>query len=179
MASNVENLDTGKDAGDWFDEPIPADSDLWDYLQERVDQMPVGVEPLTDAERKVISSVVGQLNWAARQGRYDLAYVASLVQQLAGRGRPEALKWLNLGVKRAQEPLNFKVRNFGCPLSEMVLISVSDAAYGAIHGAWRAQPRREPGDDRSSSCPPESSTCVHLGGQQHEDPPGRQVLNVG
>ena len=117
-----------------FEEPIPADSDLWDYLQERVDQMPAGVEPLTDAEKKVISSIVGQLNWAARQGRYDLSYVASLVQQLAGRGRPEALKWLNLGVKRAQEPLNFKVGNLGCPLSDLVLISVSDAAYGAMPG---------------------------------------------
>ena len=88
---------------DWLDEPIPHDSDLWDYLQDRVGQLPSDVEPLTEAEKKVISSIVGQLNWAARQGRYDLAYVASLVQQLAGRGRPEALKWLNLGVKRAQE----------------------------------------------------------------------------
>ena len=60
--------------------------------------------------------------------------MASLVQQLAGQGRPEALKWLNLGVKRAKEPLNFRVRNLGCSLYDMVLISVSDAAYGAMPG---------------------------------------------
>ena len=89
---------------EWLVDPIPQDSDLWDYLQDRVESLPTDVEPLTEAEKKVISSIVGQLNWAARQGRYDLAYVASLVQQLAGRGRPEALRWLNLGVKRAQEP---------------------------------------------------------------------------
>ena len=120
--------------GVWIDGPAEQDSDLWGYLQERVGQLPANVVPLTDAEKKVISSIVGQRNWAARQGRYDLAYVASLVQQLAGRGRPEALKWLNLAVKRAREPLNFRVRNFGCFLEDMILISVSDAAYGAMPG---------------------------------------------
>ena len=62
-------------------------------------------ETLTEAERKLIGSVVGQLNWAARHARYDLAFIASLVQQLAGQGKVEALKWLNMGVKRAQESL--------------------------------------------------------------------------
>ena len=131
---SMEGSTATPEAGTWLDEPIPQDSDLWDYLQDRVDKQSGDVEVLTEGEKKVISSIVGQLNWAARQGRYDLAYVASLVQQLAGRGRPEALKWLNLGVKRAQEPLIFKVRNLGCPLEDLVLVSVSDAAYGAMPG---------------------------------------------
>ena len=54
-----------------------------DYLQDCVDKQSNPGEVLTDAEKKLISSIVGQLNWAARQGRYDLSYVASLVQELA------------------------------------------------------------------------------------------------
>ena len=104
------------------------ESDLWDYLQARV------VQTLSDGQKKVISSLVGQLNWAAIQGRYDLAYVASLVQQLAGQGRRDALRWLNLRIKRAQESLNVKVRHLGCELEELIVISASDAAYGAIPG---------------------------------------------
>ncbi|CAE7731049.1 RE2 [Symbiodinium sp. CCMP2592] len=110
-----------------------SESDIWEILQRRVVHDD-GDEQLTDGEKKLISSLVGQLNWAARQGRYDLSYVASLVQQLAGHGRKDALRWLNLGIKRAQESLNFKVRNFGCELEEMLIVSVSDAAYGAMPG---------------------------------------------
>ena len=83
-------------------------------------------------ERKLIGSVVGQLNWAARQARFDSSYVASLVQQLAGQGKVSALKWLNLGIKRAQEEVILKVRNLHCALDEIMILSVSDAAYGAM-----------------------------------------------
>eukprot|EP00439_Symbiodinium_sp_Y106_P020942 s312_g2.t1 len=92
------------------------------------------VDELTEADRKVIGSLVGQLNRAARQSRYDLCYVASLVQQLAGRGKLEALKWLDHGVRRAQEDIVFKVRNLGCDLSDLLVVSVSDAAFGAMPG---------------------------------------------
>ena len=71
-----------------------------------IDDMVTGgeqVDELTEADRKVIGSIVGQLNWAARQCRYDLCYVASLVQQLADRGKADALKWLAHGVRRAQD----------------------------------------------------------------------------
>ena len=91
-------------------------------------------EALTESERKVIGSVVGRLNWAARQGRYDLAFVSSSIQQLAGRGDPAALRVLNQGVKRAREDIVMPVRNLGCRLEDMVIVSVSDAAYGAMPG---------------------------------------------
>ncbi|CAE7240505.1 TY4B-J, partial [Symbiodinium sp. CCMP2592] len=106
---------------------------FWDHLQRRVVHGEDD-EQLSEQEKKVISSIVGQLNWAARQGRYDLSYGASLVQQLSGHGRRDALRWLNLGVKRAQEPLNFKVRNLGCAIEDVLVVSVSDAAYGAMPG---------------------------------------------
>ena len=89
--------------------------------------------------------MVGQLNWAARQARFDLAFVASFVQQLAGQGKVEALRWLNMGVKRAQEDVIVKVRNLGCDLQDLLVLSVSDAAFGAM--PKRRQPRRRHGDD--------------------------------
>ena len=72
--------------------------------------------PLTPTERKHISSVIGQINWAARQCRYDLSYVASHCQQLAGRQDPRALFWLNHVVKRAKKSMIVKVVKLNCPL---------------------------------------------------------------
>ncbi|CAE7829188.1 unnamed protein product [Symbiodinium microadriaticum] len=87
---------------------------------------------LTDQEKKVISSVVGQLNWAARQGRFDVCFGTSLVQQLAGQGRGEAMKWVNTVIRRAKDPVLLRMRHLGCSLEEVVILSVSDAAYGAM-----------------------------------------------
>ena len=111
----------------------PEADDVLGYLEDQVSQSNVSNE-LTEGGRKVIGSIVGQLNWAGRQCRYDLCYVASLVQQLAGRGRLEALKWLAHGVRRAQEDVVVKVRRLGCNLADVTLLSVSDAAYGAMPG---------------------------------------------
>ncbi|CAE7461836.1 unnamed protein product [Symbiodinium necroappetens] len=111
----------------------PEADDVLGYLEDQVSQSDVSDE-LTEGDRKVIGSIVGQLNWAGRQCRYDLCYVASLVQQLAGRGRLEALKWLAHGVRRAQEDVVVKVRRLGCNLADVILLSVSDAAYGAMPG---------------------------------------------
>ena len=108
---------------------------VWDYLNDRCGEQEGEMEAeLTAIEKKLIASAVGQLNWAGRQCRYDLAYVSCLVQQLAGSGRPSAIKWLKLAVKRAREPVRFRVRNLGCALEDVVFISASDAAYGAMPG---------------------------------------------
>ncbi|CAE7522180.1 unnamed protein product, partial [Symbiodinium necroappetens] len=111
--------------------PLSLDAEVISLLSEKV------VDPseaLTEGERKVISSVVGRLNWAARQGRYDLAFVSSSIQQLAGHGDPAALKVLNQGVKRAREDVVIPIGNLGCDLEDIIVVSVSDAAYGAMPG---------------------------------------------
>ena len=87
--------------------------------------------PLEDVERKAISSVIGQVNWAARQYRYDLSYGSSHCQQLAGQKEAEALTWVNKVVRRGKNPMQMRVRKLGCPVEEMVVLSISDAAYGA------------------------------------------------
>ena len=87
--------------------------------------------PLTDYERKVISSSVGQLNWAARQCRFDLSYGTSHVQQLAGCRDPMALTWLNRLIRRAHKEFVMVIPQLRCEIDELIVLSVSDAAYAA------------------------------------------------
>ncbi|CAE7802348.1 RE1 [Symbiodinium necroappetens] len=103
------------------------------YLEERISAADQADE-LGEGDRKLIGSIVGQLNWAARQSRYDLCYVASLVQQMAGRGRLDALRWLAQGVRRAQEDVVTRIPNLGCGLEDLVVLSVRNAAFGAMPG---------------------------------------------
>eukprot|EP00435_Cladocopium_sp_Y103_P071268 s9_g37.t1 len=101
-------------------------------VQERgADDM---IRELTPLERKAISSVIGQLAWAARQCRPDLCYGCSHVQQLAGQQCPTALKWLNKVVKRAKLLSEMPVRRLDCSLEEVVFLAISDAAYAAQPG---------------------------------------------
>ncbi len=90
--------------------------------------------PLTDLERKAISSVIGQLAWAARQCRADIAYGCSHTQQLAGRGDAMALSWVNRVVRRARQSVRVVVPNLGCSLEDIVFLAISDAAYAAQPG---------------------------------------------
>ena len=48
--------------------------------------------PLKEKERLKIGAILGQVNWAARQGRYNLSYGVSHCQQLAGAGMREAME---------------------------------------------------------------------------------------
>ena len=86
---------------------------------------------LTAEDRVKLGSVLGQVNWAARQGRYDLSYGVSHCQQLAGLGMGEARDWVNKVVQRAKKSVEVKVPRLGCEIDEMVVISASDAAYAA------------------------------------------------
>eukprot|EP00435_Cladocopium_sp_Y103_P067474 s325_g30.t1 len=86
---------------------------------------------LEDGERLRLSSVLGQVNWAARQGRYDLSYGVSHCQQMIGQGTKEAIDWARRLWKRAQEKVEIKVPKLGCNLEDIVVVSASDAAFAA------------------------------------------------
>ena len=96
---------------------------------------------VTTAERKEISagerlgmsSVLGQLNWMGRQGRYDLSYGVSHVQQLASKDGKAALEFLNKVIYRAKQPEIQVIRRLD-DWENAVVISASDAAYGAQPG---------------------------------------------
>ena len=63
------------------------------------------------------------LRWAARQCRFDLSYGTSL----AGGGDAQALTWLNEVIRRSHT----KAACSKCPMEDMVVLSVSDAACAA------------------------------------------------
>ncbi|CAE7756515.1 RE2 [Symbiodinium sp. CCMP2456] len=88
--------------------------------------------PLTDAEKKWVASVGGQLNWMARQGRADLAYGISRVQQMAGARDPDTIKMLNQLVKKAREPYELVYQRLPGTVEDMVFLAVSDASHGSM-----------------------------------------------
>ena len=92
-------------------------------------------QDLTQEQKVAMSSVLGQLNWMSRQGRYDLTYGISNVQQMAAHNGKEALEALNKVVYRAKQPVTQvikKLKNW----ESLVVISASDAAYGAQPGGY-------------------------------------------
>ena len=115
----------------------PTTFEMYYSMEEYCKEIPFVMErektdmerPLTESEKKSISSVVGQLAWAARQCRYDLSYGCSTIQQMAGDGAPQTMGLVNRVVKKAHEVKEMKVGNLGCALSEVVFLSISDANY--------------------------------------------------
>ena len=90
-------------------------------------------EHITAEEKLEMSSLIGQLNWMSRQGRYDLAYGVSHVQQLAAKQGRDSLEWLNKVIYRAKHPSVQVVKKLD-DWKNMVVVSASDAAYGAQPG---------------------------------------------
>ena len=108
---------------------------MTDYIK-RIDDIPAelyrnGEEELNEYDKKLAASVLGQLNWAARQGRYDLSYGVSHCQQLVGVGKKQALEFTQKLLRRAKQEKEMKVAKLDCSLEEMIVISASDAAYAA------------------------------------------------
>ena len=68
---------------------------------------------LIGGERNVIGSIIGQINWAAQPGRNDLAFAASLVQQLAqlaGQGTSRAKRRRSTGSTKAESKGGHRLR---------------------------------------------------------------------
>ena len=82
--------------------------------------------PLTDAEKKWVASVGGQLNCMARQGRADLAYGISRIQQMADARDPDTIKMLNQLVKKAREPYQVIYQRLLGTIVDLVFLAVSD-----------------------------------------------------
>ena len=126
--------------------------------------------PLKEKERLKIGSILGQVNWAARQGRYNLSYGVSHCQQLAGAGMREAMEWTAKLVTRAKKDVVVRVPRLGCDLENIVVISASNAAFAA-------QPKghsqgglicivAHPNDLKKKA------PGCHFGGAEHKDPEG-------
>ena len=78
---------------------------------------------MNEYDKKLAASVLGQLNWAARQGRYDLSYGVSHCQQLVGVGKKQALEFTQKLLRRAKQEKEMKVAKLDCSVEEMIVIS--------------------------------------------------------
>eukprot|EP00435_Cladocopium_sp_Y103_P011248 s3540_g2.t3 len=90
---------------------------------------------ISHEEKLEMASILGQLNWMSRQGRYDLSYGVSHVQQLAAREGRVALEWLNKVVYRAKQPAVQVVKKLK-DWRNFIVVSASDAAYGGQPGGY-------------------------------------------
>ena len=127
----VKTLDTYK----LDPKEVAKEEDLLRKGKMTVEEFTHGAGPkkptsLTSELRLAMSSILGQLNWMARQGRYDIAYGVSHVQQLMTREPTEAVEFLNKVVYRARQPMVQKIKKLK-DWENLVVISASDAAYGA------------------------------------------------
>ena len=91
---------------------------------------------LSQQEKVRMASVIGQLNWMARQGRYDLCYGVSYVQQLMAKGQRSAIEWLNKLIYRAKQSVTQKISRLEGGWDDLIVLSASDAAFGAQPGGY-------------------------------------------
>ena len=91
---------------------------------------------LSPEEKKQMASIIGQLNWMARQGRYDLCYGVSHVQQLMARGDRASIDWLNKLIYRAKQSTSQKISRLEGDWDDLMVLSASDAAFGAQPGGY-------------------------------------------
>ena len=104
-----------------------------DRSEENTKDAHVESNPISPEDRLGMSSVLGQLNWMARQGRYDLSYGVSNVQQLATHDGASAMDFLNKLIYRAKQPTTQVIRRLE-EWKNAVVVSASDAAFGAQPG---------------------------------------------
>ena len=112
-----------------FEKQDPETFEFYYTMEEYVTKIPeiqkaecdAALGPLTEKERLKISSILGQVNWSARQGRYDLSYGVSHCQQLAGAGMREAMEWTAKLVARAKKEIMVKIPNLECDLKKMIV----------------------------------------------------------
>ena len=116
--------------------------------------------------------ILGQINWAARQGRYDLSYGVSHCQQLVATGKREAMEWTAKLIQRAQKDVVVKLPRLGCGVMDLIVIAASDAAF-----AQRALTRRRGVHACTSRSSGGEGTSQRRGSPEHEDPAGGEMLD--
>ena len=128
-AKNLQKMNVPKELFETKNKAVPKNEPV--SVDEEVQQ-----NDITAEQKLEMSSLLGQLNWMARQGRYDLSYGVSHVQQLASRNGKEAVEWLNKVIYRAKQPTVQIIKKFKCNMDEILVLSASDAAFGAQPGGF-------------------------------------------
>ena len=87
---------------------------------------------LQEHEVSLLRSVIGKLSWAARQGRPDVVFLVSFLQQSMKAPTMKLLKLANCAIRALKKPLNLNFVNLGCDLEDVLFIVSTDGAYGTM-----------------------------------------------
>ena len=117
-----------------------------DLEELHVDSKQGDQEPLTAEQLGDLRSVVGKLSWAARQGRPDVLFLASWLQQSFKEPQVKHLRTMNSVIKLLKKEMTLRFVDLGCDLTEAIFVVSSDGAYGTMPGGnpskdgWWASP---------------------------------------
>ena len=87
-------------------------------------------ETVTEAQRRALMGLNGQLGWAAREVRADLACGVSLSQQSTSGATQADLQAANTLARRAARPAALKIGHLGCSPAEVIVVAAGDASLG-------------------------------------------------
>ena len=102
-----------------------------------------GSEPddraLSDLEVSNLRTLVGKLSWAVRQGRPDVLFSVSLLQQSLKSPTVKELRLANVAVRSLQRDRDLHFVNLGCPIEDALVVVATDGAYGTMPGGKSQQ----------------------------------------
>ena len=89
-------------------------------------------QPLDAQQLAQLRASVGQLGWLAKQGRPDIAFAVSYLQQNMIDATVSTLRLLNSTIKRAKTPFEVVIRDLQCSLSEIMVVVATDGALAVM-----------------------------------------------
>ena len=116
---------------------------MQEYCAELKEIAVGGSEPddraLSNLEFSDLRTLVGKLSWAVRQGRPDVLFVVSLLQQSLKNPTVKELRLANAAVRSLHRDRDLHFVNIGCPLEEALVVVATDGAYGSMPGGKSQQ----------------------------------------
>ena len=88
--------------------------------------------PATPQQAMQLRALVGQLGWLAKQGRPDLAFAISFLQQNLVDATGSTLRLANSTVSKAKQEHFIHVKSLECSLEEIMVLVATDGALAAM-----------------------------------------------
>ena len=89
-------------------------------------------EAVSPEQSAQLRALVGQLGWLAKQGRPDLAFAVSHLQQNLIDATGSTLRLANTTVQKAKQETCFYVKGLGCSLQDIMVLVATDGALAAM-----------------------------------------------
>ena len=89
-------------------------------------------EAVTSEQSSQLRALVGQLGWLAKQGRPDLAFAVSYLQQNLVDATGSTLRLANATVQKARQETCFYIKGLECALSDIMVLVATDGALAAM-----------------------------------------------